>query len=90
MPTTLLDRPVLHRPAIVGDASRRQFLAGLAAAGLLAACGSRDDGAVTPTPSLRTVTTDNGPLDIPTSPTRVVAAIGSFETDMVASGSCPC
>lgn len=41
------------------------------------------------TPSLRTVTTDNGPLDIPASPKRVVAAIGSFETDMVAVGVMP-
>lgn len=89
MPTTLLDRPGPYLPPIVGDATRRQFLAGLGAAGLLAACGQRQDEAVVETPSTRTVPTDNGPLEVPASPERVVAAIGSFETDMVAVGFMP-
>jgi iron complex transport system substrate-binding protein len=57
------------------------------AAGLLTACGSRsteEAGLGT-----RTVTTDNGPVRVPADPKRVVAAIGSFETDMVAVGVMP-
>lgn len=69
--------------------TRRQFLFGVAASGLLVACGNRNDGAATETVRHRTVTTDNGPLDVPAAPKRVVAAIGSFETDMVAVGFMP-
>lgn len=43
MLTTLLDRPA----PILDDATRREFLAGLAAAGLLAGCGSAEP----PTPA---------------------------------------
>jgi iron complex transport system substrate-binding protein len=37
----------------------------------------------------RCVTSDNGPVAVTTEPKRVVAAIGSFETDMVAVGVMP-
>ncbi|MGH8908548.1 MAG: ABC transporter substrate-binding protein [Egibacteraceae bacterium] len=68
-------------------ATRRDVLAGLAAAGLLAAWGGgRSAAAATAT---RTVTSDNGPVEVPVTPQRVVAAIGSFETDMVAVGVMP-
>ena len=70
-------------------ATRRQFLFGLAATGLIAACGNRDEGGAADAARLRTVTTDNGPLAVPATPQRVVAAIGSFETDMVAVGLMP-
>jgi iron complex transport system substrate-binding protein len=66
--------------------TRRRFLAMLGAAGLLTACGSRpaDKSATT-----RTVSSDGGPVEVPADPKRVVAAIGSFETDMVAVGVTP-
>ncbi|MGQ0615964.1 MAG: ABC transporter substrate-binding protein [Acidimicrobiia bacterium] len=81
--------------------TRRQFLLGLGAAGVLAACGddSQDadvasaPGPASPTGSpasaTREVVTDAGPLEVPSAPQRVVAAIGSFETDMVAVGVMP-
>jgi iron complex transport system substrate-binding protein len=67
-----------------------------AAAALLAACGTTSDGdgradgdEATPSPTARTVTTDAGPVEVPASPERVVAAIGSFETDIVGLGLMP-
>lgn len=92
MPITLLERPATpidDRTRHTALATRRQFLFGLAATGLLAACGNRDEGAVADPPARRSVMTDNGPLDVPAAPKRVVAAIGSFETDMVAVGVMP-
>ncbi len=85
-PTDLLPRTSL------GPATRRQFLSLLAAAGLLAACGDDDENAApaaTSTPTTRQVPSDNGPVTVPAEPKRVVAAIGSFETDMVAVGITP-
>jgi len=67
-------------------ATRRDVLAGLAAAGLLAAWG---DGPAAAATAMRTVTSDNGPIEVPDAPQRVVAAIGSFEIDMVAVGVMP-
>ncbi len=75
---------------IVDDVSRREFIAMIGAAGLLAACG--DGGVGSPggeTSAQRTVRSDNGTVDVPGRPSRVVAAIGSFETDMVAVGVMP-
>lgn len=72
--------------------TRRQFLVGLGAAGLLAACGDDSDGRSdrdSGGAATRSVTTDAGPVEVPVEPTRVVAAIGSFETDMVALGVMP-
>lgn len=80
--------------------TRRTFLQALTAAGVLAACGDGDttDGSIgsaspssTPAnePETRTVVSDAGPVDVPVEPQRVVAAIGSFETDMVAVGVMP-
>lgn len=72
---------------ISADLTRRRFLGMLAAAGLLGACGTRpvvESGSRT-----RTIVTDNGSLDVPVDPKRVVSAIGSFETDMVAVGVMP-
>lgn len=77
--------------------TRRRFLGGLAAAGVLAACGGDDDtggasdggGDVGDATATRRFEADNGEIEIPTEPQRVVAAIGSFETDMVAVGVMP-
>ena len=78
--------------------SRRHFLVGVGAMAFLAACGKDDDdatasgspsGSDTATDVTRKITTDNGVLEVPTKPQRVVAAIGSFETDMVAVGVMP-
>lgn len=69
--------------------SRRQFLAGLAAAGLLAACGEDGPGRAGASVDTRKVVSDNGRVAVPAEPKRVVAAIGSFETDMVAVGVMP-
>ena len=83
---------LLLRPAVENAATRRQFLALMAAGGLLTACGDDDEDAgpgAAPTPSSRQVPSDNGPVTVPSDPKRVVAAIGSFETDMVAVGITP-
>lgn len=89
--------------------TRRQFLAMLGAAGILAACGDDDGDATADAGSgsssgsgsgsasasgvsdgeTRTVTSDSGEVEVPAEPQRVVAAIGSFETDMVAVGVMP-
>ena len=78
--------------------SRRHFLAGVGAMAFLAACGRDDDdataggspsGSDTAAGATRKITTDNGVLEVPAKPQRVVAAIGSFETDMVAVGVMP-
>lgn len=78
--------PVLEARA---STTRRQFLTMLGAAGLLAACGddAGDDGPTAP--ATRTVRADGGTVEVPAEPKRVVAAIGSFETDMVAVGVMP-
>jgi iron complex transport system substrate-binding protein len=83
----------------VSAPTRRDFLRLTAAAALLAACGRTSSGqddagasaspSAPPSPTTRTVTTDAGPLEVPAEPERVVAAIGSFETDMVAVGVMP-
>lgn len=79
--------------------SRRQFVGLAAATGFLAACGGSDDASSSASSSgsssaseaakTRTFTADNGEIEIPVDPKRVVAAIGSFETDMVAVGVMP-
>lgn len=71
----------LLTPPIVDDASRRQFLGGLAAAGLLAGCST---GAA-PAPVARTnrIETVLGPRDIPDDPQRVVAIEGRQDLDHV-------
>jgi iron complex transport system substrate-binding protein len=80
---------------------RRTFLQGIAAAGVLAACGDDRSDATDPPPEstppsagstaplTRSVTSDGGPVEVPSQPQRVIAAIGSFETDMVAVGVMP-
>lgn len=85
MPTQLQAPSAL--PDFVEAVSRRRFLAMMGAAGLLTACGSRPDTGSGP--ATRTVNSDNGPVEVPADPKRVVAAIGSFETDMVAVGVMP-
>ena len=93
--TTLLPPRALAAPShldIDNAATRRQFLALMAAGGLLTACANDDDDAgpaATATPTTRQVPSDNGPVTVPSDPKRVVAAIGSFETDMVAVGITP-
>lgn len=66
--------PTLLPPAIVDDATRREFLAGLAAAGLLAACGDGGSDAQTtpPGPSRRTIEHPGGTSEVPVRPERVV------------------
>jgi iron complex transport system substrate-binding protein len=86
---TVPSRPIRH--------TRRDFLRLTAAAALLAACGTSSDddgasdggGASDAAPTTRSVTSDAGPVEVPAAPERVIAAIGSFETDMVAVGVMP-
>lgn len=87
-----LRREAELRAEIEAAATRRQFLALIAAGGLLTACADDDDDAgpsASPTPSSRQVPSDSGPVEVPSDPKRVVAAIGSFETDMIAVGITP-
>lgn len=90
MSTTLAPRARSTSREILDAATRREFLAILAAAGVLAACGSDDDAGAGDDPgAARTVRSDSGTVEVPAEPRRVVAAIGSFETDMVAVGVMP-
>ncbi|MGH9153332.1 MAG: ABC transporter substrate-binding protein [Acidimicrobiales bacterium] len=79
-------------PDVVDSITRTEFLGMMAAAGLLAACGEGSDeaaGGSTGGDATRSVRADSGNVDVPADPKRVVAAIGSFETDMVAVGVMP-
>lgn len=63
---------LLEAPVVTDDASRRQFLAGVLAAGVLAGCGDEQQAA--PEASTRMVTDSEGRrVRIPTDPRRVVA-----------------
>lgn len=82
----------MHRPAPLSTAlSRRGLLASAAALGLLSACGkeSSDSSSTGSDPKNRQVTSDNGKVTVPFEPQRVVAAVGSFDIDMVAVGVMP-
>lgn len=87
--TTLLTRPD-RVPEICDDATRREFLAGLAAAGLLAACGAEgtavdeDLGAAT-----RSVAHTSGITDVPVDPQRVIAIDYSIAVGLIALGLPP-
>lgn len=71
MTTTLIDRSAAER-VIVADLSRREFLAGLAAAGLLAACGA--PGGSEKSGETRSVRDFFGMVKVPVNPQRIVAA----------------
>lgn len=73
MTHALLDKPAAE--PLLDDATRRQFLAGLAAAGLLVGCGDeRAPGPLSaPSSQLRSVSTARGDIDIPTRPERLLA-----------------
>lgn len=89
MTTTALER---HLADAVDSIPRRKFIGMMAAAGLFAACGNDNDSrsaSAKGSDATRTVRGDNGTLEVPAEPERVVAAIGSFETDMVAVGVMP-
>jgi iron complex transport system substrate-binding protein len=62
----------LAHPEVVDEATRRQFLGILVAAGLLTACGDTDLDAK-PSSSTRTVEDVFGTVEVPTEPQRVVA-----------------
>jgi iron complex transport system substrate-binding protein len=85
----------LWRPHDVVDAAtRREFIAVLAAAGLLTACGDGDDdGMGEPSGTAggtRTVAHLLGESEVPVPPTRVVAVTGTVELDtLVALGVIP-
>lgn len=72
----------------VNALTRREFIVmAAAAASVLAACGN--DGGTAARSGKHTVRTDSGDVEVPEDPKRVVASIGSFETDMVAVGIMP-
>ncbi len=59
---------------IFNAATRREFLAMLAAAGLVAACGSNSDDDSAPSGEVRSFTDDLGrTIDVPAQPRRIVA-----------------
>lgn len=68
-----MSAPVLDRPTVVDELTRRGFLTatGLAAAGVTTGCAAPQQ--VAP-PARRTVSTDRGPVDVPAAPARVACA----------------
>lgn len=87
MTNTLL-RQTPFAPA-VGDATRRQFLAGLAAIGLLAACGD-DQERTTGADATRTVTDFFGvDVQIPVEPRRIVSADDTSLANLLNLGITP-
>lgn len=87
MPTPLAPAPTSTAP--ITAATRREFLAALAAAGLLTACGVPTGAG--PSAATRTVTDPNGrTVDVPAAPQRVVALDPNrVVTDLVALGIVP-
>lgn len=77
--------------APIAGIRRREFIiGGLSMAALLAACGS-DDAASDSTEgsSTRMVTDSRGPAEVPASPSRVAALVGSAEIDVMLLGLDP-
>ncbi|PZF83821.1 ABC transporter substrate-binding protein [Jiangella anatolica] len=66
-------------PEIHDDATRRQFLAVLAAAGLVAACGADDDTGATEEAGTRTVAGAYGDVEIPVAPRRILADLMTLD-----------
>lgn len=81
----------LRRPQdpVVDDATRRQFLTGAAASGLLLAAGCGGGGPAPGAPETRTVTGSRGPVEVPVAPQRVAALVGSVDIDVLAVGITP-
>lgn len=76
-------------PEISVDTTRRRFLAMIAAAGLLTACGEDEKAADGPT---RPVTHVKGTTDVPVAPQRIAAldfslAFGLIELGMMPAGA---
>jgi iron complex transport system substrate-binding protein len=67
-------------------ATRREFLAILVAAGLLAACGDDDDGPLAPDRATRPVDDVFGTVDVPVEPLRVIAMEQQVLGNLVALG----
>ncbi|MGQ0679386.1 MAG: ABC transporter substrate-binding protein [Actinomycetota bacterium] len=68
MTISVVDRPA---PDVLDDLTRREFISGLAAAGLLAACG-RERSQAPPEARTRTVSDALGLVKVPIDPQRVV------------------
>lgn len=79
MSTRLLSQPSID------DATRRGFLTGLTAVGLLVACGADGDAQpfASEVPTTNRVDSVLGPVDIPSDPRRVVAIEGRQDLDHV-------
>jgi len=75
----------------VDAVTRREFLAGLAAAGLLAACG--DDGgdavSATDSPEVRVVEDATGTVELPANPERIVPLDGIWAANLYSLGLAP-
>jgi iron complex transport system substrate-binding protein len=63
------------------------LLASPSVAAILASCGDDEPGESSG--ATRSVYSNNGPIDVPVDPQRVVAAIGSFDVDIYAVGITP-
>jgi ABC-type Fe3+-hydroxamate transport system substrate-binding protein len=83
MPLALLERPSLLVPETTDEATRRQFLAGLVALGLLTACGGSDDDrrGDDASPAL-SIDDDRGQVAVPGGPTRFVTT-GEESTELL-------
>lgn len=88
-PALLLPTRPLVDP--IEDATRREFITGVGAAALaaafLAACGG-DDGEEA-TPSTRTIETARGPVDVPVTPSKVVAVVNYAMNALFSLGVTP-
>lgn len=89
MPAALLD----HRPQITDDATRREFLLGATAAGLVVGCATKDTGDdddVGTAPTRRVTDLAGRVVDVPVDPQRIVTIDPSRTlSDLVALGFVP-
>ncbi len=83
--TALLEHPTIE------DATRREFIigGGLGLASLLSAYSSSGTAPGTTAPLTRMITDSRGPAEVPVSPQRVAALVGSAEIDVILLGITP-
>src|SRR5687767_11672039 len=85
--TRTLDRPL--KDPILNDLTRREFVTGMLAAGLLAACGRGGPGESPSPSSVRKVDNEFGSTEVPTNPGRIAVLDVRAVEHLVALGITP-